>query len=937
MLKLIQNDSILNNKIDKNAIVFSDSKNLFKLKKHYINEDILLTTLDNYLSKLVGNKYNKKLVNSGISTIYMFKAYFNIKNTLTMYNDIKNIEFIHLLIATYNFYKEVDTISNEKLNNLKIIFNEYEKLLEEDNYITIYKLYEYSLECLEDIEFDNIYFENISELKKYELEFINKLSNYKKVYLYINSINNKYLVNKLNTNYLSYKHDAEKLFELGTKNLFSDINIYACNDLYEEVKFVRENIINDINSGLKLSDILVISTDIKRYESYFDLVFDFPYQKSIKNGLLVKKFIRILKNILTGDFTCNTFMNLLKLNIFNINYKDLDLLDNYIFEWNLGNNFFYEEFIYNPNGKKDFTENDYKLLNSLNELRLIILNPIRCLLENIIKENNVSELLKYIFMYIDEEQISNKLAENDYEGYSRFIDLLELINDNFEELELEKLLDLINVMYEVKEKNICNIDEVNICDINNYVNNNYKKVYFIGLTEKDVPSKYSYSTLINNLDIKYEDVFNLINEYSDREKNLIGNILLNENIVISYHKLNDSGAKLNYSVLLEKFNNSINTYKYNLNKKNNIDFNLSINKELAKNLYGTELVLSPSSLELFAKCKYAYFLNYGLKIKTKEKKTFDNRELGTFIHYILENVINNNVNKSNMEKLVDIYTYKYFEDNIRNINKKQEYVINELKVNVITLIDTILDEIESNKFSNKYTELKIKDMNFSIILDEGKINITGIVDRVDAYEDDKNYYYRIIDYKTGSKKFRLDDILIGLNMQMLIYLIAIKNSNITTKNIVPTGFLYYPALVKYNKELLGTSDEIIINNIRKNIRMNGILNKDYLDLYDDSNINNFIDIKTRDKYKEEKILSCDDLNVVFNKVIEVLKEEGNSLLSGDININPIVDSKNDSCKYCNYQSICKFNKDIHKARRYKSLSNKEILEKIEGDTNGMDK
>ena len=362
MLKLIQNDSILNNKIDNNAIVFSDSKNLFKLKKYYINEDILITTLDNYLSKIVSNKFNKSLVNNEISIIYMYKAYFNVKDILTMYKDIKNIEFINLLVSTYNFYKEVETISNEKINNLKIIFNEYEKLLEEDNYITIYKLYEYGLECLKNIGFDNIYFENISELKTYELEFVNSLSNYKKVYLYLNSINNKYLINSLKTNYISTNHDAEKLYELGSKNLFKNINIYACNDLYEEVKFVRENIIEDINKGLTLNDILVVSPDIKRYESYFELLFDFPYQKSIKNGLFIKKFIRILKSILNGDFTCNTFLSLLKLNIFNIDNKLIDLLDNYIFEWDLGNNLFYEEFIYNTNCKKDFTENEYKVL-----------------------------------------------------------------------------------------------------------------------------------------------------------------------------------------------------------------------------------------------------------------------------------------------------------------------------------------------------------------------------------------------------------------------------------------------------------------------------------------------------------------------------------------------------------------------------------------------
>ena len=76
---------------------------------------------------------------------------------------------------------------------------------------------------------------------------------------------------------------------------------------------------------------------------------------------------------------------------------------------------------------------------------------------------------------------------------------------------------------------------------------------------------------------------------------------------------------------------------------------------------------------------------------------------------------------------------------------------------------------------------------------------------------------------------------------------------------------------------------------------------------------------------------------MFKKIEKILKEEGESILSGDIKINPIFDYKNDSCKYCKFSSICNFNpsSDIH--RKYKSLKKREVLLSIEGDLNGLDK
>ena len=58
----------------------------------------------------------------------------------------------------------------------------------------------------------------------------------------------------------------------------------------------------------------------------------------------------------------------------------------------------------------------------------------------------------------------------------------------------------------------------------------------------------------------------------------------------------------------------------------------------ARSLYGEELRLSPSRVEKFASCRFAYFLSYGLRAKPRRPAEFKAPETGTFIHYILQHV-----------------------------------------------------------------------------------------------------------------------------------------------------------------------------------------------------------------------------------------------------------------------------------------------------------
>ena len=57
---------------------------------------------------------------------------------------------------------------------------------------------------------------------------------------------------------------------------------------------------------------------------------------------------------------------------------------------------------------------------------------------------------------------------------------------------------------------------------------------------------------------------------------------------------------------------------------------------------------------------------------------------------------------------------------------------------------------------------------------DGKaVRVVGKIDRVDVMRRGGETYLRVVDYKTGTKKFSLEDVYCGLNTQMLFYLFTL--------------------------------------------------------------------------------------------------------------------------------------------------------------------
>lgn len=222
-------------------------------------------------------------------------------------------------------------------------------------------------------------------------------------------------------------------------------------------------------------------------------------------------------------------------------------------------------------------------------------------------------------------------------------------------------------------------------------------------------------------------------------------------------------------------------------------------------VYGENLYLSPSRIESFHRCRFAYFLRYALGLKERKRAELSPIETGSVIHYVLEQVLAayspQELNALKKPQLLDILQRileQYLQEQMaaKGQGERFVYLFNRLQDTVYKLVRHLVREFLQSDFAPYAFEMDVghrEDVSpLHVKTADGQdVWVSGFIDRVDVMEQNGRKYVRVIDYKTGTKSFQLSDVFYGLNMQMLLYLFAIwQNGQKGLKNAYPAGILY---------------------------------------------------------------------------------------------------------------------------------------------------
>lgn len=383
----------------------------------------------------------------------------------------------------------------------------------------------------------------------------------------------------------------------------------------------------------------------------------------------------------------------------------------------------------------------------------------------------------------------------------------------------------------------------------------------------------------------------------------------------------DKNAAITLDAALKDYSNiSIDDYIKNADKSRSI-----IDRETAKKLYGNNLVVSATKFDTFHRCKFSFFCKYGINAHKLQPADFDVLQRGTMVHYVLESVIKQlgigvgNLTRQQTDALTDKCIEEYL-SKIEGFDKistpRIKFLITKIAAAAKDVVYHIACEFNQSKFEPAYCELKIGNDGHALSAEiplggEGKISINGSIDRVDTW----NGYVRVVDYKTGSRKFKLSDVLVGLNLQMLIYLYSvIKSKGSPLGELTPAGVLYMPSKRQKDETTLA---------------MNGIILDDdgVIEAMEKLNEGKYIPEHQMGKegVKGNTYITEDTFEYVFSYIEKLMSNMGENLLEGMAQAQP-VDSSVPACKYCDYYSVCCLEEGEH--TKTQSLKNGDVLIKI---------
>ena len=715
----------------------------------------------------------------------------------------------------------------------------------------------------------NIKFMSLDEfIKKYTFSYDNET-----IYHIMKKYNIKYssaLVYLNNLYYISDKLDNEKMNKLKEIKEYLDDNNLLIYDKYfrkyvkdKEIYIYGYDYINKYYSSvLNGLNYKVIDVDTRKYE--IDKIY---YSDDIIDEVIfvASKICELIKNgIDTSNIklVCSSEYNFIIDRIFKL----------------YGINVNRKISIYSVYEVKRILDNLNDIDNIIDSIKNIdIRNKIINVINNysfIANKEDVRELiihdLKNTYLDSYEEGI-NVISLDDYIDDNDYVFLLGFNKENIPRLYKN------NDYFTDKEKEILGFD-TSIYLNSRKRESTIKRIHsiknlFISYKLFDAINNYIKSDLLDN--VMEEMIIN--NNYSN--SNMINKILLTEKLdnLVKYNIMEDD-INLLYSNYQD-----IDYMKYS-NKYNRID-----KYKLYKYL-DDKLVLAYTSFDNYNRCKFKYYLNNILKIN--EIRDDFSIIIGNVCHYVLSQMDNK-----------DFDTRRYFDEylsNERDFTSRELFFLDNIKEEMVFIIDTIRKQLGYTSFDKKMYEEKVyvnKDKNI-------KVTFMGIIDKVLYKEEDDITYLAVIDYKTGNTNIKLDNMEYGIGMQLPIYLYL--TSNMKFKNIEVVGF-YLQKLLSTNLD--NTKDYITAR--ENNLKLEGysinnpsILSK-FDKTYNDSKLIKSMKTSKNGFYSYSKVLDKEEIDNIITSTDKMIDKVIDNILEADFSINPkVIDGENVSCKFCEYRDIC---------------------------------
>ncbi|MCL2081296.1 MAG: PD-(D/E)XK nuclease family protein [Oscillospiraceae bacterium] len=320
--------------------------------------------------------------------------------------------------------------------------------------------------------------------------------------------------------------------------------------------------------------------------------------------------------------------------------------------------------------------------------------------------------------------------------------------------------------------------------------------------------------------------------------------------------------------------------------------------------------LSASRMESYSSCRWAYFSRYGLALRKRGAPGPAPKDAGSMIHAVLEGMALEvmarggfrTVERGAALEIAGQAADRWLEalPEHDRAGARIKALTARLKQSAVQVAGNVYDELSVSEFQPLAVEHRFTTKD--------RVPLTGVIDRIDGWIHDDRLYLRVVDYKTGLKKFSLRDVWHGLGMQMLCYLFALNAWD--GRPAEPAGVLYLPAHDRFVQAGAGVTDTEVSRKLHSLLKRSGIILSDpaVISAMERGDEKLFIPVRLkRDGGPDARSQVADAarLGLLRRHVEDAMGRLSESIESGSVEANPVCRSASESqCDYCDFAGAC---------------------------------
>lgn len=414
------------------------------------------------------------------------------------------------------------------------------------------------------------------------------------------------------------------------------------------------------------------------------------------------------------------------------------------------------------------------------------------------------------------------------------------------------------------------------------------------------------------------------------------------NSVLNWYMHNDSKNSTTYDVL------------QSLDYRNEPG---SLQEETVTDLYGKKLSTSVSRLEMYHRCSYQHFVQYGLRLQERKTYKLDAPDIGQLFHEALKQITEwvqkeqghfGELTKESASGYANRAVKKLgpvLQNKILQSSARYRYIQEKLEEIIARATFILSEQARHSDFTPVGLEMRFGENEelgpIQVPLRDGfELILRGQIDRIDEYRKDDQLYLRIIDYKSSQQRLSLLEVYYGLSLQMLTYLevVLAQSEKWLGLQASPAGVLYFhvhnPLLSKQEKIEENTIDREYF----KEYKMQGLLNDnpEIITSMDTSLESGWSDIvslglsKQGKTYKNSQVASDTDFELLKSHIYKIMEHAGLEIITGQIKLNPYKSKQQSACTFCSFSSVCQFDPVLktNSFERLVQMNDEEVLEHL---------